>query len=196
MSASWRWRDRMCPQRSEAASMDRVPRPLSALVAARLDGSSAGGDPASSPATRQARRDRFRRGVGDIADVGERSLDGCMCGRRTRSRVVPARKCRRLNVTPLRYERERLAFWRAVWPSKTFRACWREAAWFTGSTGGVADRHKVSAPHGRPASQLGKLMAAVESEFRTDVLKLGADELRPCCDVPGRASPGLGPVRR
>jgi len=30
---------------------------------------------------------------------------------------------------------------------------------------------------------LGKLMAAVESEFRTDVLKLGADELRPCWDV-------------
>jgi hypothetical protein len=38
---------------------------------------------------------------------------------------------------------------------------------------------------------LGKLMAAVESEFRTDVLKLGADELRPCCDVPVEHQPVL-----
>ena len=42
----------------------------------------------------------------------------------------------------------------------------------------------ITAPHGRPASQLGKLMAAVGREFRTDVLELDADELRPCCDVP------------
>ena len=49
----------------------------------------------------------------------------------------------------------------------------------------------IRATHGRPASQLGKLMAAVESEFRTDVLKLGADELRPCCDVPVEHQPVL-----
>ena len=42
-----------------------------------------------------------------------------------------------------------------------------------------------------PASLLGKLRAAVESEFRTDVLKLGADEPRPCCDVPVEHQPVL-----
>jgi len=60
-------------------------------------------------------------------------------------------------------------------------------------------RNTITAPHGRPASLLGKLMAAVGREFRTDVLELDADELRPCCDVPvehHRSRPGASLRRR
>jgi len=69
-----------------------------------------------------------------------------------------------------------------ICPSKTLGALWKRRP---GSPiDGVVVTDTITAPHGHPASLLGKLMAAVESEFRTDVLKLGADELRPCCDVP------------